>query len=100
MKAKEHAVFEKGECNNHHSGQTTPQEPSTGEPLSPIDLNKFPEGTRVLQVGPPLIIDIPDSYIEAFRNSKLGADRQLPCNNVEVDLATHRKVQSGFLIGK
>lgn len=123
MKAKDHAVFEEEKRNFHQplneDDQTTPQESSIDEcpqngglfsretdarqtmgTLSPLDLSKFPDGTRVLQVGPPLIIDIPDSYIEAARNSREGADRQLPCNNVEKDLMTYRKVQSGYLIGK
>lgn len=123
MKAKDFVVFEE-EVRNFHlplnvSDQITPQESSIDEcpqseelssrepdvqqtvgTLSPLDLSKFPDDTRVLQVGPPLIIDIPDSYIEAARNSREGADGQLPCNNVEENLMTYRKVQSGYLIGK
>lgn len=65
-----------------------------------IDLSKFPDGSRVLQVGPPLIIDIPDSYIEAVRNSPLGSDKQPPCNCLEDSRETYYKIQSSFLIGK
>lgn len=65
-----------------------------------IDLSKFPDGTQILQVGPPLIIDIPDSYIEAFRNSQLGTDWQLSYEHVAEDLLIYRKEQSDFLIGK
>ena len=65
-----------------------------------IDLSKFPDGTQILQAGPPLIIDIPDSYIEAFRNSQLGTDRQLSYEHVAEDLLIYRKEQSDFLIGK
>lgn len=123
MKAKGHVAFGAEKHNSHQlvnaGDQTTHQvypidaylqseglssketgTHQTGETLLPLDLSKFPDGTQVLQVGPPLIIDIPDSYIEAVRNSRGGADRQLPCNQVEEGLATYRKSQSAFLIGK
>ena len=74
--------------------------PKTKMTLSQIDLSKFPDGSRVLQVGPPLIIDIPDSYIEAVRNSPLGSDKQPPCNCLEDSRETYYKIQSSFLIGK
>ena len=74
--------------------------PGTTVTLLQIDLSKFPDGSRVLQVGPPLIIDIPDSYIEAVRNSPLGSDKQPPCNCLEDSRETYYKIQSSFLIGK
>lgn len=104
--------FDEGAQTNHgessiaacrQSGELFSKEPDVrriGGTLLQLDLSKFPDGTRILQVGPPLIIDIPDSYIEAVRNSQLGTDRQFPCDYLEEDLAIYRRNQSSFLIGK
>lgn len=94
---------ENSTCAYHQNEELSSKDvcsPKTKMTLSQIDLSKFPDGTRVLQVGPPLIIDIPDSYIEAVRNSQLGSDKQPPCNCLEDSRATYRKTQLSFLIGK
>ena len=94
---------ESSTCAYHQNEELSSKDvcsPKTKMTLSQIDLSKFPDGSRVLQVGPPLIIDIPDSYIEAFRNSQLGTDWQLSYEHVAEDLLIYRKEQSDFLIGK
>lgn len=90
---------ENSTCAYHQNEELSSKDvcfPKTKVTLSQIDLSKFPDGTRVLQVGPPLIIDIPDSYIEAVRNSQLGSDKQPPCNCLEDSRATYRKTQLSF----
>lgn len=94
---------ESSTCAYHQNEELSSKDvcsPKTKMTLSQIDLSKFPDGTQILQVGPPLIIDIPDSYIEAFRNSQLGTDWQLSYEHVAEDLLIYRKEQSDFLIGK
>lgn len=67
-------------CAHRQSGELFSKDEDSSQTrvtLSQLDLSKFPDGTRILQVGPPLIIDIPDSYIDAVRNSQSGTDKVL-----------------------
>ena len=94
---------ESSTCAYHQNEELSSKDvcsPKSKMTLSQIDLSNFPDGSRVLQVGPPLIMDIPDSYIEAVRNSPLGSDKQPPCNCLEDSRETYYKIQSSFLIGK
>lgn len=48
------------DCRVSETNKRNPDQPLIGKvSLSDIDLSKFPPGTRILQEGPPMIIDIP-----------------------------------------
>lgn len=64
------------------------------------DLSKFPDGTQVLQVGPPLIIDIPDSYFGQFPNLHINNSQHKACIEEGYLSEEHRKEQLAFLNGR
>lgn len=69
---------EKG-CRVAETDKRNPGQPLSKVSLSDIDLSKFPSpGTRILQEGPPMIIDIPDEELrkwhEAAAKSGSGDD--------------------------
>ena len=70
--------------------------PETEDILSRIDLSKFPSGTRVVQVRPYVILDIPDSWFEEIRN--LLRDRTESMYGYRSE--EHRKEQLAYLNGR
>jgi len=67
--------------------------------LSLIDLSRFPDGTRVVQVWPDLVLDIPDSSLGIDPDGRLE-DREQGVDSEEGYLSEeHRREQLVFLNG-
>ena len=72
----------------------------TKEALSQIDLSKFPDGTRVVQVQPCVVLDIPDSFLEQYRDSHASKSEHKSYIEEGYLSEKHRKEQLAFLNGR
>ena len=81
---------------NGVSSSTDDYFPEKEDISSQIDLSRFPAGTRVVQVRPHVILDIPDSWFEEIQNSLLYKTVSMRGYLSE----EHRKEQLAYLNGR
>ena len=67
--------MEEKNCRVAETDKRNPGQPLSKVSLTDIDLSKLPPGTRILQEGPPMIIDIPDEELRKLHEAAAKSGR-------------------------